>query len=458
MIALKEKYKEILQTYLDYGNEETLYKANELSKEFVLQAIAPEEVVALHYEVVQELAAGLPPQATLTIINRCLAYLLEVMVTYGVNYSRVWPGDDDSSHWQEAVLRLSSSLKLFENRHKLILHTIPVGIITINKGGIVSFANNHLDFLGLTAEQLIGNTLIDVIDQDNVLKDNSFTTLLFETLETGKIYSNVELQYNKELVLQISTCPIRKNDGEISEATVFIQDITGRKQLEKTIINNEKLAAVGTLAAGIAGEIRNPLTSVRGFIQLLEPELKESKKKHFVKIILEEIDRANGVINDFLSFARPSSPRTQKVDLLSLIEEIRIITESEAILREVNLDFSYPAVHPCVHIDKDQIKQVLLNIVKNAFDAVKEKGWVKVNVQLNDNSEDVLIIIEDNGLGMDQQTVARIFDPFFTTKDSGTGLGLAVSYQIIKNHGGQITVSSQPGFGTTFIISLPHIQ
>jgi signal transduction histidine kinase len=212
------------------------------------------------------------------------------------------------------------------------------------------------------------------------------------------------------------------------------------------------------LAAGIAHELRNPLTSVRGFFQLLQPELAKSQKKEYLAIMLEELDRVNSVITNFLNSTKPSSPKFYQVKTAELLAEIRILTESEAVLREINLNFVCPDDIPSLHIDKDQIKQVLLNIIKNAFDAVNPQGKVEVTAQWQTGSPKVSLIIKDNGVGMDRQTLTRIFDPFFTTKENGTGLGMAVTYQIIRNHGGEIKVSSIPGIGSTFIINLPFCQ
>lgn len=457
MKEFRQKYKEILHIYLHNGEEEALYKAHELCKEFVHKAIAPEELVVLHHEIVQEITLGLPAETALQTTNRCLAYLLEVMVAYGINCGRGGYSWDNLNHWHEAVLHLSSSLNLFESKYKYILDTIPVGIASINREGKITFINKQVEeFFGTKVEDVLGKKLVDLLyGGTKKHSDGTYTSMIIETLETGKTFNDVEKEYPGGIIWRVSTSVIRDEAGEITEVIALLRNITKQKQLEQAVMHNEKLAAVGALAAGIAHEIRNPLTTIRGFIQLLHTELARSQKKGYLDVMIEEIDRANSILNDLLSFSKPTPPKRQEIRVSALLEDIRLLTESEALLREISLNFSCPADLPVISVDKDQIKQTLLNIVKNAFDAVGAHGLVKVAARRDPVSRMVAITVEDNGTGMDQQTAARIFDPFFTTKESGTGLGMAVTYQIIQNHGGEINVDSFPGRGTTFTILLP---
>ncbi|MFZ3170478.1 MAG: ATP-binding protein [Carboxydocellales bacterium] len=459
MSAFKTRYLEVMQLYLDNDEEDVLYQANQFCKEFVQEAITPEELAAMHHEVVRELTRAFPAEKALLTLDKCLAFLLEVMVGYAVLCGRGGNSWDNLNRWHEAVIHLSSSLNLFESKYKQILDTIPVGVITIDKTGTISFINNQIEeYFEIKAQDILGTKCYDSFRRG--IKQNSdgtYNSLLMETLETGKTFTDVEKEYPSGLVCRESTSVIRDETGEISEVIALLQNITPRKQLEEAMMRNEKLAAVGTMAAGIVHEIRNPLTTVRGFIQLLHSELINNPKKGYLDIIIEEIDRANSILNDFLSFSKPTSLKRQKIPVFTIIEEIRLLAESEALLKDLELDFSCPAEILCVNIDKDQIKQVLLNIVKNAFDALTTHGRVTVTANLEPESDMVYIKVTDNGIGMDAMTVSKIFDPFFTTKESGTGLGMAVSYQIIRNHGGMIQVESSPGNGTTFSILLPVV-
>jgi PAS domain S-box-containing protein len=460
MNSLRKKYSDLLQIFFYENEEEALYRADQFSNEIDGKIVTTEELVSLHHEIVMEIAKGLPPEETLQVINRGLVFLLGIMVTFGAknrgnNYSK-----ETLNRWIETVLRLNSSLALYKNKHELILDTISVGVLTINNKGNITFINNELKkILSLTKGNYLGKNLAVLTCEDiKQFGERTCTDLVIETLRTGKVFTDEERENFYGKILKITTSLIRDNKGNITEVVALIQDITEQKRLEKAVMENEKLATVGTLAAGIAHELRNPLTSVRGFFQLLEPELVKSRKKEYLDIILGELDRVNSVITDFLNSTKPSSPRTYQVETSALLAEIQLLTKSEAILREINLHFFCPADIPSLYIDKDQIKQVLLNIIKNAFDAVSPQGKVEVTAQWQPASRKVSIIVKDNGVGMDQQTLTRIFDPFFTTKENGTGLGMAVTYQIIRNHGGEIMVKSIPGIGSTFIISLPDCQ
>ncbi|MHB8124141.1 MAG: ATP-binding protein [Desulfitobacteriaceae bacterium] len=457
MNNLRKKYSDLLQMFFYDNEEEALYRADQFSNEFDGKIIAKEELVSLHHETILEITKDLPPEDALQVINRGLVFLLGVMVTFGVKNGGGKYSKETLNRWIETVLRLNSSLVLYKNKHKLILDTISVGVLTINRKGNITFVNNELEkMFGFKAESCIGKNLTALNYKGNKqLDDGTYTDLVIETLETGKVFTGEEREYSCGKILKVTTSPILDEDGNITEVIASVQNITEQKQLEKAIMRNEKFATVGTLAAGIAHEIRNPLTSVRGFIQLLQPELAKSPKKEYLNIMLDELDRVNGVITDFLNSTKPTLPKRYQVEMPALLEEIQILTECEALLLEINLHFFCPAEIPSLHIDKDQIKQVLLNIIKNAFDAVGPRGKVEVTAQWQAGSPMVSIIVQDNGVGMDQQTMARIYDPFFTTKESGTGLGMAVTHQIIRNHGGEIKVNSVPGIGSTFIISLP---
>ncbi|HWQ89869.1 MAG TPA: ATP-binding protein, partial [Desulfitobacteriaceae bacterium] len=455
------KYSDLLQMFFYENEEEALYRADQFSNELSGKIVATEELVSLHHEAIMEITRNLAPENSLRVINRGLVFLLGVMVTFGAKNSGGKYSKETLNNWTEAVLRLDSSLALYKNKHELILDSIAIGVLTINKKGELTFVNNALEeIMGFNIDDCLGENLALLkqycSDQpaETDCETLTFTDLVIETLETGKIFSGEE-NYSCGKILKITTSPIRDKTGNITEVIALIQNITEQRQLEKAVMNNEKLATVGTLAAGIAHEIRNPLTSVRGFIQLLEPELANSPKKEFLDIILGELDRVNNFITNFLNSTKPSLPKQSLEDIAVVLSEVQILIESEALLREIDLRFSYPTKIPCLHIDKDQIKQVLLNVLKNAFDAVGPQGKVEVTVQRQTSSPGVSLFIKDNGKGMDQQTLARIFDPFFTTKKTGTGLGMAVTYQIIRNHGGDIKINSIPGIGSTFIINLP---
>lgn len=240
-----------------------------------------------------------------------------------------------------------------------------------------------------------------------------------------------------------------------------VKEISDYKLIEQTAYQNDSLAMLGKLSASIAHEIRNPLTAIRGFIQLLHPYLHQLGKEEYAKIILAEIDRANDIIHEFLSSSKPSVPQVGMIPVSALLKEVVLLTESEALMkgRQINL-------HPLqedmvISGDVKQMKQVVLNMIRNAMEAVADReddSMGKIEVGARREGSEVRMFISDNGKGMDIRTLDRLFNPFFTTKENGTGLGLSVSDRIIKNHGGCISVSSRVNEGTHFVISLPLIH
>ncbi|WP_052342603.1 ATP-binding protein [Bacillus sp. EB01] len=215
---------------------------------------------------------------------------------------------------------------------------------------------------------------------------------------------------------------------------------------------------IGKLAAGIAHEIRNPLTTVKGFIQLLKPQLKELGKEQYANIALDELNRANEIIYEFLNAAKPASNQARDTTYNTLIREIILLFESESLLRNIELTSSLSNKDALPVLEPGRLKQVLVNMIKNSmealdgFDTEKKK---RIMVQSKIAGANFIIQISDNGSGMDQKTLSSLFSPFFSTKEHGTGIGLSVCLKIIEDAGGNITVESTPGNGTTFCIALP---
>jgi len=241
-----------------------------------------------------------------------------------------------------------------------------------------------------------------------------------------------------------------------------VKEISDYKLIEQTAYQNDSLAMLGKLSASIAHEIRNPLTAIRGFIQLLNPHLEQLGKHEYAKIILAEIDRANDIIHEFLTSSKPSAPQVGMISVSALLKEVVLLTESEALMNGCEINLHTLQGDMMISGDVKQMKQVVLNMIRNAMEAVVDKRsdelMGKIEVGARREGAEVRIFISDNGKGMDIRTMDRLFKPFFTTKENGTGLGLSVSDRIIKNHGGDISVSSRINEGTSFVISLPLIH
>jgi signal transduction histidine kinase len=224
----------------------------------------------------------------------------------------------------------------------------------------------------------------------------------------------------------------------------------------------DRLASLGTLIASLAHEIRNPLVSIKTFTQLLPERIDDEEfRNYFLRVASGEIDRLTGLINELLGFARPSEPRPQGEDINALIDKMEVLVSTEARKKNVTLSKRYASDLPQVKVDAEQIKQVLLNILLNAIQAIKGDGqiWIETRlaqVPIEEKSESFIQVeIRDTGVGIPKENLERIFDPFFSTRPDGSGLGLAISHQIIHEHGGFINVDSQVGKGTSFKVHLP---
>jgi two-component system NtrC family sensor kinase len=232
------------------------------------------------------------------------------------------------------------------------------------------------------------------------------------------------------------------------------------KQRQEQLIQSEKMAALGQLSAGIAHEIRNPLTSIKIFIQSLEKEidLDENQKEDF-RIIMKEIDRINENITRFLNFARPEEPLFQAINATALVKDTVSLLAAKLKNSGIRLHISLPDEHPPVEGDPKQLGQVFLNLLLNAVEAMPQGGTLSISssVRVNPDSrqEFLQLIIKDTGHGIPEKDRPYLFDPFFTTKAGGTGLGLSVVYSIIQKHNGRIEVESELGKGSSFILSLP---
>jgi two-component system sensor histidine kinase HydH len=218
----------------------------------------------------------------------------------------------------------------------------------------------------------------------------------------------------------------------------------------------DRLAALGRLSAGVAHEIRNPLGSIKGSFEILESEIHpENEKYEFVKIIKEEIARLNSIVESFLKFARPPKPRLQPTSINDLVESTLILFNKRAQESGIEIRKELADNLPAIHLDRDQIRQVLLNIILNGSDSMPDGGILEIRTGIGQNDRRITVEIIDSGIGISDEELDHIFDPFFTTKAHGTGLGLSISYQLIQNHGGTIEVHNNKDKGLTFHIELP---
>jgi signal transduction histidine kinase len=276
-----------------------------------------------------------------------------------------------------------------------------------------------------------------------VMKENPLGLMLLGKKLSKEDFTHEELEFLDGFSLQIFLA--------ISRGLIHREMILKDRHL----MQSEKLASLGQLAAGIAHEIRNPLGIISGSAETLLKQEDSETHREMAQYIVEESERINSMVNNFLNFARPKDPRFQSCDLVDLLSKtLRLITP-QAKSHKIDIVGAIPDKPLVVTIDREQIQQAIMNIVLNALEAMPTGGVC--SVALSGNGKDQVIIkFSDTGGGIPKENLPRIFDPFFTTKDKGTGLGLSIAHTIIEKHGGAISVTATPQGGTTFVISLPY--
>ncbi len=266
--------------------------------------------------------------------------------------------------------------------------------------------------------------------------------------------------------LDVTATPIRDALGEKNRALVFFRDVSEKRHQEMHLIQAEKMSSIGVLATGIAHEINNPLTSVAGFAEALqrrfrdEAGLQEDSRldvfPRYLEMIISESYRCKGIIDHLLSFGRKSDGIPIKVDLNLIVREILELLHYHSSYKQVEVSTDLKPNLPRIHGDPSSLRQVCMNLLINAYQSIEENGCVKV---ITDQAEDLMVslVIRDNGCGIDKKLVERIWEPFFTTKEvgQGVGLGLALTYDIVKRHGGDINLTSREGEGSQFTVLLP---
>ncbi|USK35421.1 PAS domain S-box protein [Bacillus sp. F19] len=235
---------------------------------------------------------------------------------------------------------------------------------------------------------------------------------------------------------------------------VILRDISDRKKAEELMLRSEKLSVAGQLAAGIAHEIRNPLTAIKGFLQLMRSEGKGEMT--YFDIVFSELNRIELILSELLMLAKPQERVLKQTNLLTLIQDVATLLETQAIMNNVMIVHQHPHDQMSINCDQNQIKQVFINLIKNAIDSMPNGG--KVTLSSRQEGDYILMNVKDEGEGIPAEVLKKIGEPFFTTKEKGTGLGLMITYKIIENHKGSMSIESEFGRGTVFTLKLPSAE
>jgi PAS domain S-box-containing protein len=343
-----------------------------------------------------------------------------------------------------------------------ILQSIPTGVLTVNPSGVITAANPTAEaVLKRSATDLLGNSYESVFAEGETIR-----AVLEGALRHHQHVSQKDLSYESQdrtpHTIRVSTAELAGDDAEPSGVILQAQDVTDWLALEQRVRVADKLAALHTLSAGVAHELRNPLSAMDLNLHLLEEELREraslpEQGARYLHVLNAECHRLSVILDNFMKFARPGSVGFHEVNVSALIEHIMALMQFEAEERKIRLEQTVEEPLPFVLGDETAISQVLVNIVVNAFHAMPKGGLCHVAAEARHANDThwLVVSVKDTGIGIKKEELARVFEPFYTTKSSGTGLGLAIAYRIMDDHGGTIQVSSTPGIGTTTVLTFP---
>jgi two-component system, NtrC family, sensor histidine kinase PilS len=355
----------------------------------------------------------------------------------------------------DALIRKSINYDELERLNTTIVANVESGLLTVTQEGNIRVFNRY-------AEVLTGKSQVDVYD----LPLGSVFPVIAEALSDLNRATRGEFSWlipdKSPLILGYSTVPFTDARGEQVGAIINFKDLTAKKQMEEALKRSDKLAVLGELAARMAHEIRNPLASMSGSVQLLADHgsIAENDQR-LLAIILRETDRLNSLITDFLTYARPVSPQKGRIKFYNFIEDMCLLVSTDRRFGGIVITNHVPS-DMIIHADSNQMRQVMLNVFNNAAEAIQNSGEINVEAHFFKNPahgtfrrEYAVITVKDSGPGITEEAAAHLFEPFWTTKNNGTGLGLAITYRIIEEHGGTITAESPPEGGCRITITLP---
>jgi len=363
----------------------------------------------------------------------------------------------DAVNLTNLVQRLAKERGLFEE----IFNTLQEGVLVITADGDVEYANASAHRLvGLKAEELTGTSLWRLVP--------GLRPSLGAALDDGALPAvarEFELTYPEPRTVRLYMVPFRgegSNGAGQRRYAVILSDVTRDKETTEERIENERTSSILLLAAGVAHELGNPLNSLNIHLQLIERKLRKLKTgtrdveslTESIGVCQGEVQRLDGIISNFLEAIRPQPPDLGEVHLLEVLDEVLRFQQDELRDREILVEVEAAPDIPIVMADRNQVKQVFFNVIKNAVEAMGPGGTLHCKARADD--EFVVLLLGDTGAGIDQADVLRMFEPYHTTKPGGHGLGLMIVQRIMREHGGQVGIESKPGVGTVVTLQFPR--
>ncbi|WP_059173828.1 ATP-binding protein [Bacillus sp. FJAT-27445] len=347
---------------------------------------------------------------------------------------------------------MKKSLIESEGKYRLIAENTSDLIIVMGKDQSFNYISpSHESALGYSCQELDTMGIWDTVHPEDLDMCRREIENIFENKETLSVELRLHHKDGRWIEFESRCMPVKKEGQSIENIVIVSRDITERKKSEEILLQSEKLSVVGELAAGVAHEIRNPLTTIKGFVQLYKAENPGFK---FNDLILSELSRIETITSEMLSLGKPQAITLVRANIRDIIENTIDILSPEAHLKDVQYSFRYEEPTFFIKCEKNQIKQVFLNIFKNAMEAMEDGGDIQITLRKGQTKECV-ITVQDQGCGIPEEILPRLGEPFYTLKEKGTGLGLMICNKIIKQHHGSIVYQSRVDEGTLITITIP---
>ena len=344
----------------------------------------------------------------------------------------------------QAYRSAKASLKSVKAFSDNVIQNMPSGLVTINHDHEITSVNN-------AAKNILGGDLTQPYPE---------MIELIQEMEISQEVLNREINFiiapDRKLDLDITASPIKDYENQIMGFLFLFRDLTQVRELKKQVETNKRLAAIGKLAAGVAHEIRNPLSSIKGFATYFGKRYEDKPSdREIAQIMVKEVERINRSVTQLLEFAKPMAVEKKQVDIKEMITHSLKLVHHDLKQKNIETRVNIDTRKTKIHTDGDRMNQVLLNLYINAIEALDDKGILEIDVKDGQKDGQIEIRVKDNGQGIDEESLDLIFDPYFTTRPTGTGLGLSIVHRIIENLEASIRVESKKNTGTCFIINLP---
>ncbi len=355
-----------------------------------------------------------------------------------------------------------------DNLYNNIFYSIIDGLLLVSSSLTIRESNLTVeDMFHRSRESLINRELKELFPRQPHVLDK-----VRKVLVTGASYHDVEAEGTRnttQFPVNLTLSPFLKSDDSIQGVVILIKNMSLIRELEERQRPTDHLNKLGAVTMGMAHEIRNPLGGIRGSAQLLRQEIKNKSHQEYLNVVVSEVDRIDRMVKRIMALSRPLDLKMSSTNIHKVLEEILMLEKDTLTRQNGRFEQIYDPSLPYIEADEDQLKQVFLNIIKNAIEASRKGGKIQIVTRLSSGytvkaasspvpQKNIVIEIIDSGKGMDEETQEKLFTPFHTTKKKGSGLGLPISLKIIEDHNGKIKITSEKGLGTTVQVFLPTRQ